>query len=88
MRDAQFDGISDEELADIWYALSGAEIRHTDRFTALVDASLHELEKRRGHTVREFLEQRFAALRAVDAPDDAVATLKARALMRSVDNQS
>lgn len=78
MRDGPFNGISDEDLADIWYALSGAEIRHTDRFQGLVDAAVHELELRRGHAVSQFLNERFAALRAVDAPDDALETLKAR----------
>ena len=80
MRDTRFDGLPDEDLADIWYALSGAEIRHTDRFQGLVAASIGELEARRGHAVGEFLEKRFAALRAADAPDDAVATLRARAM--------
>ena len=86
MRDARFDGLPDEDLADSWYALSGAEIRHTERFQALVAASIGELEARRGHAVGAFLDRRFAALRATDAPDDAVATLRARAMVRGAGN--
>ena len=75
MADERFRGLSDEELADIWYALSGAEIRHPDCFKLLVDASIHELEQRRGVAIREFLDNRFATLRAVDASEDAVANI-------------
>ena len=67
MADERFRAIADEELADIWYALAGAEIRHTDCFKHLVDATITELERRRGTAVRAFLDSRFAKLRAVDA---------------------
>jgi hypothetical protein len=76
--DTRFEGLANEELADIWYALSGAEIRHTDVFKPLVDASLQELDRRLGNKLREFLDLRFAALRAVDVPEDALATAKAQ----------
>lgn len=48
MADQRFSGLSDEDLADIWYALAGAEIRHTDCFKHLVDATIYELELRKG----------------------------------------
>ncbi len=76
MADKRFDGLSDEELADIWYALSGADIRHADCFKHLVDATIAELEVRKGTAVRAFLDNRFAALRGIDALEDAHANLK------------
>ena len=76
--DTRFEGLNNEELADIWYALSGAEIRHTDVFRPLVDASLHELDRRLADKLREFLDLRFAKLRSIDVPEDAIATAKAQ----------
>ena len=76
--DPRFERLSNEELADIWYALSGAEIRHTDVFQPLVDASLQELNRRLPDTIREFLDRRFARLRSVDVAEDAIATAKAK----------
>jgi len=76
--DTRFERLSNEELADIWYALSGAEIRHTDVFQPLVDASLQELDRRMPDTIREFLDRRFAKLRNVDVAEDAIATAKAQ----------
>jgi hypothetical protein len=75
MADERFRGLSDEELADIWYALSGAEIRHPDCFKLLVDASIHELEQRQGRAIRGFLDARFSPLRAVDASEDVAANI-------------
>ncbi len=77
MADQRFRGRCDTDLADIWYALSGAEIRHPDCFKPLVDASIHELERRLHEAVTPFLDGRFAKLRLADAPDDAVATVTA-----------
>jgi hypothetical protein len=76
--DPRFERFTNEELADIWYALSGAEIRHTDVFQPLVDASLRELDRRMPNTIREFLDMRFAKLRTVDWSEDAIATAKAK----------
>jgi hypothetical protein len=70
MPDERFRGLATEELADIWYALSGAEIRHTDCFKNLVDAAIAELELREGAALPAFLDKRFAKLRAVDAMVD------------------
>jgi len=78
MIDTRFAGLSNEDLADIWYALSGAEIRHTDRFQPLVDATLNELDRRLPNALRAFLDDRFVTLRMVDAPEDAIATAKAQ----------
>ena len=69
----RFQGFSDEELADIWYALAGAEIRHPECFKTLVDASIYELEVRRAETLQHFLHERFSKLRTVDALEDAAA---------------
>ena len=77
--DTRFERLTNEELADIWYALSGAEIRYTDVFQPLVDASLKELDRRLADKLREFLDLRFAKLRSVDVPEDAIATAKAQA---------
>ena len=38
MSNARFVGLSNEELADIWYAMGGAETRHPGGFGELVDA--------------------------------------------------
>jgi len=70
MADQRFARLSDEELADIWYALSGAEIRHTDCFKQLADAAIAALEIRQGAAVRAFLDNRFAKFRLVDALED------------------
>ena len=72
----RFSGLSDDELADIWDALAGAEIRHPDCFKALLDDSIKELEWRKGKAVREFLDARFAKLRGIDAPEDIEANRK------------
>jgi hypothetical protein len=63
MADQRFSDLSDEDRADIWYALAGAEIRHTDCFKHLVDATIYELELRKGAGVRPFLDLRFEHLR-------------------------
>ena len=76
MNDARFSGLSDDELADIWYALAGADIRHPDCFKSLVDDSIKELEWRKGTGVREFLDVRFAKLRVADSSEDAAANMK------------
>ena len=81
--DTRFERLTNEELADIWYALSGAEIRHTDIFRALVDATLQELDRRLQDSLREFLDRRFAKLRCVDVAEDAIATAKAQATLKS-----
>ncbi len=78
MNDPRFARLSNEEIADIWYALSGAEIRHTDRFQLLVDASLNELDRRMPDTLRAFLDERFLTLRRVDSREEASATLKTK----------
>ncbi len=86
--DVTFNGASDEELADVWYALSGAEIRHTGCFAALVDSAYAELLKRKGDAVAPFLDQRFRPLRAVDTAEDVAATAHAtEAACQPVDEQ-
>ena len=84
MTDERFRGLSNEELADIWYALSGAEIRHTGRYEALVDATLHELEERLPQSLRRFLDERFKELRVIDAPEDAIANLKSKPVVNNL----
>ena len=45
---------------------------------SLVDASLNELDRRLSTSLRAFLDERFVTLQMVDAPEDAIATSKAR----------
>lgn len=73
MADIRFDSIEDAELADIWYALSGAAIRHPDHFKPLTDAVFTELLDRRGVGLNPFLEQRFREFRQADSREDAAA---------------
>jgi hypothetical protein len=77
MADERFCALSDADLADVWYALSGAEIRHPDCFKPLADATMKELEARKGPTVSAFLDDRFARFRGSDTPEDVVANAKA-----------
>lgn len=73
----RFDDVSTGELADIWYAVAGAEIRHPGCFTGLLDGSYAELLRRLGGTLDTFVDRRFAKLRALDAADDAFANERA-----------
>jgi hypothetical protein len=75
--DIRFDSIEDGELADIWYALGGASIRHPDHFKPLMDAVFTELLDRRGEEgLNPWLEQRFRAFRFEDSREDAAATAR------------
>jgi hypothetical protein len=77
MSDIRYDSIEDGELADIWYALGGAAIRHPDHFQPLVDGVFKELIDRRGEEgLNPWLEQRFREFRLADSKDDAEANLK------------
>ena len=77
MSDIRFDSIEDGHLADIWYALGGAAVRHPDHFQPLVDAVFDELLSRRGEQgLNPWLEQRFRAFRLLDSKEDAEANLK------------
>jgi len=71
MADVRFQSIEDDDLADLWYGMSGQAIRHPDRFKALADALLTELLERRGDGMNPWLEARFRALRPVDSLNDA-----------------
>jgi hypothetical protein len=75
MPDVRFQSLDDEDLADIWYALSGSAVRHPDRFKALTDAVLDELLARQGDGL-EWLEQRFRAIRLADSKEDAEANAR------------
>ena len=77
MSDARFDGLSNEELADIWYALGGAETRHPGGFGELVDSALRELNTRLGENLPSFLEPRFRPYRFIDSKEDAAANANA-----------
>jgi hypothetical protein len=79
MSDARFVGLSNEELADIWYALGGAETRHPGGFGELVDAALRELNNRLGDDLPSFLEPRFRPYRFIDSKEDAAANANAAA---------
>jgi hypothetical protein len=73
----KFSGLADEELADIWYALAGSEIRHPGCFAAILAASNDELLRRKGNALGPFLDNRFRALRPIDAREDLRANLSA-----------
>ena len=73
MSDIRFQSFEDGDLADVWYALSGAAIRHPDHFKSLADAFLRELEERRGVGLHPWLEQRFRPFRLADSKEDAEA---------------
>jgi hypothetical protein len=70
----KFVSLDNDELADVWYALAGAEIRHPGCFTAMLEASHDELLKRMGNGLAPFIEGRFAKLRSQDAAEDITAT--------------
>lgn len=79
MPDGRFMGLSTEELADIWYALGGAETRHPGGFSTLVDAAMRELDSRLDANLSPFLEARFRKYRLVDSKEDAAANARAAA---------
>jgi hypothetical protein len=70
----KFVALDNDELADVWYALAGAEIRHPGCFTAMLEASHDELLKRMGSGLAPFIDGRFAKLRSTDAVEDVSAT--------------
>jgi hypothetical protein len=70
MADIRFQSFEDGDLADVWYALSGAAIRHPEHFKTLTDAVLDELVERRSAGLNPWLEQRFRAIRLVDSKED------------------
>lgn len=76
-QDVKFAGLTTEELADIWYAVAGAEIRHPGCFTKVLEAANDELLRRMGAELAPFVEDRFRRLRATDAAEDAEANAKA-----------
>ena len=73
MADIRFQSFEDGDLADIWYALGGAAIRHPDHFKPLTDVCFQELLERRGAGLDTWLEQRFRAFRLEDSREDAEA---------------
>jgi len=75
MPDVRFQGLDDEELADIWYALSACANSHPERFKALTDAVLDALLARQGDGL-EWLERRFRAIRQADSKEDAQANAR------------
>ena len=75
MPDIRFDSIEDGELADIWYALGGAAVRHPNHFQPLFDAVAKELLERRGDGLNPWLEQRFHVFRQADSKEDIIANL-------------
>jgi hypothetical protein len=73
MTDIRFQSFEDGELADIWYALGGAAVRHPDHFKPLMDSVATELLARRGVGLNPWLEERYRAFRLDDSRDDAYA---------------
>ena len=72
----KFQNLTDGELADIWYALGGAEARHTGGFTQLLDAAFAELNGRLGDSLAPFLEERYRPYRLADSKEDAAANAR------------
>lgn len=70
----KFAALDNDELADVWYALAGAEIRHPGCFTGPLEAAHDELLKRLGSSLASFIDARFAKLRTQDAAEDLSAT--------------
>ena len=75
MSDIRFDSIEDGELADIWYALGGAAVRHPAHFQPLFEAVATELLDRRGSGLNPWLEHRFHEFLPVDSKEDVIANL-------------
>jgi hypothetical protein len=71
MTDIRFQSFEDGELADIWYALGGAAVRHPDHFQPLMDSVATELLDRRGAGLNPWLEERFRRFRFTDSRADA-----------------
>lgn len=76
MSDIRFQSFEDSDLADIWYALGGAAVRHPDHFQKLMDQCLQELMERRGEGLNPWLEERFRAFRLADSREDAEVNLR------------
>jgi hypothetical protein len=76
MADIRFQSIEDGDLADVWYSLGGAAIRHPDHFQTLRDACCRELVDRRGAGLDPWLDERFRAFGLEDSKQDAEANLK------------
>ena len=76
MSDIRFQSFEDSDLADIWYALGGAAVRHPDHFQKLMDQCLQELIDRRGEGLNPWLEERFRAFRLTDSKEDAEVNLR------------
>jgi len=75
MADIRFNSIEDTELADLWYAVGGAAVRHPGHFQPLYEALSTELLARRGEGLNPWLEQRFREFRLVDSKDDILANI-------------
>lgn len=71
----QVSEFEDGELADIWYTLGGAAVRHTDHFKPLMDAVATELLARRGVELNPWLEERYRRFRLADSREDASANM-------------
>ena len=76
MPDIRFQSIEDGPLADIWYALGGAAVRHPEHFKDLMDDCFKELESRRGEGLKTWLEERFRPFRLADSRDDAETNMR------------
>jgi hypothetical protein len=76
MADIRFQSIEDGPLADIWYALGGAAVRHPEHFKGLMDDCFEELESRRGEGLKTWLEERYRPFRLADSKEDAETNLE------------
>ena len=79
MSDIRFQSLEDGDLADIWYALGGAAVRHPDHFQKLMGECFQELEDRRAESLKPWLEARFRPFRPADSAEDAAITAASQA---------
>ena len=59
MSDIRFQSLVDEQLSDLWYAMSGEAIKYPDHFGPLADELLTELIARRGEGLNPWLLNRY-----------------------------
>ncbi|MCA1586031.1 MAG: hypothetical protein LC791_15095 [Acidobacteria bacterium] len=65
----KFQGVTDEELADIWFALGCAAARYGDPFRRHMADVIRELRLRRGRDVMPYLNHRKRSYQGLSDPE-------------------